>query len=149
MVYEVSSGDLGLLSYAKPAHLIVVPETKDGLNQAIGEAHRRHTRRINFREGWPWAGLVRKPEDWQWSSAGPHMRGKDDLLVKTKPLLEIVNKPWEDFLSVDAQEPEIELFRKHERTGRPLGADSFIGIMELLLGRKLKPQKPGPKKKDK
>jgi len=33
-------------------HLIVGPETKDGLNQAIGEAHRRYTRRINFREGW-------------------------------------------------------------------------------------------------
>jgi len=41
------------------------------------------------------------------------------------------------------------LFRKHERTERPLGVDSFIGTMELLLGRKLKPQKPGPKKKDK
>ena len=26
----------------------------------------------------------------------------------------------EDFLAFDAQEPEIELFRKHERTGRPL-----------------------------
>ena len=33
-------------------HLIIVPETKDSLNQAIGEAHRRYTRRINFREGW-------------------------------------------------------------------------------------------------
>jgi len=33
-------------------HLIVVPETKDGLNQAISEAYRRYTRRINFREGW-------------------------------------------------------------------------------------------------
>ena len=43
--------------------------------------------------------------------------------------------------------PEIP-FRKHERTGRPLGVDFFIGTMELLLGRKLKPQKPGPKKKD-
>ena len=88
------------------------------------------------------AGLVKKPEDWHWSSAGPHMKGKDDILVKTKPLLEMVNKPWEDFLAIDAQEPEIALFRKHERTGRPLGVDSFIGTMELL-------QKPGPKKKDK
>ena len=35
-----------------PNHLIVVPETKDGLNLAIGEAHRRNTRRINFHEGW-------------------------------------------------------------------------------------------------
>ncbi|WP_242637638.1 transposase [Desulfobacter hydrogenophilus] len=33
-------------------HLIAVPETKDGLNLAIGEAHRRYTRMINFREGW-------------------------------------------------------------------------------------------------
>jgi len=52
MVYEVSSGDLGLLFYANYIYLIVVPETKDGLNPAIGEAHRRYTRRINFREGW-------------------------------------------------------------------------------------------------
>ena len=77
------------------------------------------------------------------------MKGNDDLLVKTKPLLEIVNKPWEDFLSVDAQEQEIALFRKHERTGRPLGTDSFIGTMEHLLDRRLKPQKPEPKKRDK
>ena len=95
------------------------------------------------------AGLVKNPEDWHWSSAGPHMKGQDDILVKTKPLLEIVNNPWEDFLSYDALEPEIELFRKHERTGRPLGTASFIGTMELLLGRILKPKKPGPKKKDK
>ena len=33
-------------------HLIVVPEAADGLRRAIGEAHRRYTRLINFREGW-------------------------------------------------------------------------------------------------
>ena len=33
-------------------HLIAVPHTKEGLNLAIGEAHRRYTRRINFRKGW-------------------------------------------------------------------------------------------------
>jgi putative transposase len=32
-------------------HMIAVPETEDGLRRAIGEAHRRYTRRINFREG--------------------------------------------------------------------------------------------------
>ena len=160
-------------------HLIAVPDTKDGLNLAIGEAHRRYSRRINFREGWRghlWqgrfssfilddryllactkyvelnpvrAGLVKKPEDWPWSSAGSHMNGKDDILVKTKPLLEIANKPWEMFLISDTQEQEIALLRKHERTGRPLGGDSFIESLERLLDRDLKPQKPGPKKKDK
>ncbi len=33
-------------------HLIAVPQTADGLRRAIGEAHRRYTRRINFRERW-------------------------------------------------------------------------------------------------
>ncbi|MBI9093026.1 MAG: transposase [Desulfobacterium sp.] len=159
-------------------HLIMVPETKEGLNKAVGEAHRRYTRRINFRKKWRghlWqgrfssfimeeryllsctkyvelnpirAGLVKKPEAWQWSSAGSHMNGKDDILVKTKPLLEIVNKPWGEFLASDVRKAQIELFRKHERTGRPMGQESFISNMELLLGRNLKPRKPGPKRKD-
>ena len=60
------------------------------------------------------------------------MKGKDGIHVKTKPLQEIVNKPWKKFLDFDVQEQEIELLRKHERTGRPLGADSFIEKMELL-----------------
>ena len=42
-------------------HLIVVPESEEGLCRAIGEAHRRYTRHVNFREGWrgaPVAGKV-------------------------------------------------------------------------------------------
>ena len=41
------------------------------------------------------------------------MDEKDGILAKTSPLLEIANTPW--------KKSEIELFRKHERTGRPLG----------------------------
>ncbi len=160
-------------------HLIVVPETKAGLNLAIGEAHRRYTRRINFREGWRghlWqgrfssfildqryllactryvelnpvrAGMVKIPGDWPWSSAGPHIKRKDDVLVRTKPLLKMVKSPWKSFLTVDAQESERALFRKHERTGRPVGDDAFIERLEQLLDRKLKPRKPGPKAGDK
>src|SRR5208337_2974495 len=33
-------------------HLIVVPQSEEGLRRAIGEAHRRYTRRVNFREDW-------------------------------------------------------------------------------------------------
>jgi putative transposase len=33
-------------------HLIVVPQSIESLRRAIGEAHRRYTRWINFREGW-------------------------------------------------------------------------------------------------
>ena len=160
-------------------HLIAVPGTNDGLNLAIGEAHRRYTRRINFREGWRghlWqgrfssfimqqsyliactkyielnpvrAGLVQRPEKWRWSSAGAHLKGGDDILVKTKPLLEMVSSSWKRFLSDDAKNHEIEILKKHERTGRPLGEDGFVEVLEALLDRKLKCRKPGPKKKNK
>src|SRR5512136_1671446 len=33
-------------------HLIAVPETEDGLRRGIGEAHRRYSRMINFRQDW-------------------------------------------------------------------------------------------------
>ena len=33
-------------------HLIVAPKSEEGLRRGIGEAHRRYSRRINFREGW-------------------------------------------------------------------------------------------------
>lgn len=32
--------------------LIVAPHSEEELRRAIGEAHRRYSRRINFREGW-------------------------------------------------------------------------------------------------
>ena len=33
-------------------YMVVVPESEEGLRTAIGEAHRRYTRYVNFREGW-------------------------------------------------------------------------------------------------
>jgi putative transposase len=135
-------------------HLIAVPSSEEGLRQAIGEAHRRYTRRVNFREGWRghlWqgrfasyimdeayllvstryvefnpvrAGLVEKPEEYQWSSAAAHMSGRDDALVKVLPLLDMVGN-WRDFLSENVEQHEMTKIRRHENTGRPLGSDNF------------------------
>ena len=87
-------------------HLILVPASADGLRATLGEAHRRYTRRINFREGWRGhlfqerfasypmddahlmaavryvennpvaARLVAQAEDWRWSSARSHIAGE-------------------------------------------------------------------------
>ena len=32
-------------------HLLALPSSRDGLRLAVGEAHRRYTRRVNFRMG--------------------------------------------------------------------------------------------------
>ena len=154
-------------------HLIAVPSNENGLARAIGEAHRRYTLRINSREQWRghlWqerfascpmdenyllaaaryiemnpvaAQLVRHPGDYPWSSAGAHLAGVDDRLVKVEPLLALV-PDWAKFLQLTSPE-EVETLQRHERTGRPLGSDSFIDGLETALGRVLRPQKPGPK----
>lgn len=156
-------------------HLIAVPESEIGLARAIGEAHRRYTRRINFREGWRghlWqerfasfpmdesyllaaaryvemnpvaAGLVANPGDYLWSSARAHIAGQDDRLTKIEPLLSII-PDWNEFLSLSTEE-ELEVLHKHERSGRPLGQVPFVERLEGDLERHLSPQKRGPKPK--
>jgi putative transposase len=155
-------------------HLIAVPESEDGLRSAIGEAHRRYTRRINFREGWRghlWqgrfasyvmeeryllaaaryiemnpvrAGLVDRPEEYPWSSGAGHILGRNDRLVKVSPLLELVDD-WGRFIAGQIADRDVSLLRKHERTGRPLGGEGFIDRLERALSRSLRKQKPGPK----
>ncbi|MFQ6018061.1 MAG: transposase [Kiloniellaceae bacterium] len=157
-------------------HLIATPQTAEGLRRGLGEAHRRYTRRINRREGWTghlWQGrfasfpmdeshllaaaryvelnpvrarLANKAEDYPWSSARAHLAGRDDGLVRVRPLLELVDD-WAEFLAVDLAEPAAESLRRHERTGRPLGSDRFLAALEKRLRRRLRPGKPGPKPK--
>lgn len=154
-------------------HLMALPHDRGGLAKAIGEAHRRYTRLINFRERWRgylWqgrfasfplegvyalacaryielnpvrAGLVSRPGDWRWSSARAHLKGKGDKLVNPQNPLG-GEKEWASLLKAGADEGD--LFRRHERTGRPLGSPSFVKALERKLGRSLLPQKPGRKK---
>ncbi len=39
-------------------HLVMVPETEEGLTKAIGQVHHRYTRMINFRQKWKGVGWV-------------------------------------------------------------------------------------------
>ena len=158
-------------------HLIAVPPEHENLMLAIGEAHRRYTRRINFQKGWKghlWQGrfasyvldeayllacaryiemnpvrakLVKTPSKWKWSSAAAHIKNKDDKLVKAEQLTAIVQKPWAKFLSQEVTSEERQALQKYERTGRPLGNLQFIEGLEKKLDRTLKPSKPGPKPK--
>lgn len=80
------------------------------------------------------AKLVDRPEAYKWSSAIAHLEGQDDELVKVSPLLSLVGD-WPEFLSQSVPEHQIEEFRHHERTGRPLGGKRFVANLEKGLGR--------------
>lgn len=153
-------------------HLIVVPAYEDGLRAAIGEAHRRYTRFVNAREGWrghlwqsrfasfpmdeKWliacaryvelnpvrAGLVRRPEEWRWSSARAHLGLAIDRLTETAPLLDRVGD-WRTLLDGAIEDAARDAIRAGERSGKPLGDAGFIGRLERALGRSVRSRPHG------
>ncbi len=168
-------------------HLILVPSDEDGLRATLGEAHRRYTRMVNFREGWRGhlfqgrfasypmdeahlmaavryvennpvaAKMVKRAEDWPWSSAKSHVRGrrlKRDPLTDMEALADALPN-WRAMLrhgveagGVSAEgEAVAETIEARLRTGRPLAADEWIARHEAALGRRLRRAKPGPKPK--
>ncbi|MBI4739363.1 transposase [Candidatus Woesearchaeota archaeon] len=157
-------------------HLIAVPDAQDSLAQAVGETHKWYTRKINFREGWRghlWQGrfasyaldeqhllacvryiernpvaakIAVEPGDYPWSSARAHLLKRDDKLVKTEPLLSMIEN-WQEFLEEPISPEQEKIMARHEQTGRPLGEHGFISRIENILGRTLRKGKPGPKQK--
>jgi putative transposase len=93
------------------------------------------------------AKIVSKAEEYPWSSASAHLSGRDDMLVKVAPLLEMVDD-WAEVLAAKVEEQELKEIRKHECTGRPLGNAHFVERLERALGRTLQRRKPGPKTKN-
>lgn len=168
--------DTAVLAYClmpNHVHLIMVPRHEDGLRGAIGEAHRRYTRRVNFRQHWrghlwqerfhsvvmderhlaaavPYvelnpvrARLCDRADQWRWSSARARIAGERDPLVDTD-LLECL---LPGYGVVETSEPACEAIRQHTRTGRPLGSEGFMDRLESITGRTLWPARPGPKPK--
>lgn len=157
-------------------HLILRPAEADSLRAAVAETHRRYAKQINAREGWRghlWqdrfasfamdeaqliacghfvesnpvrAGLAERAEDWEWSSARAHLAGADDDLVTVAPMLDKVDD-WAAYLARRLSDESIERLRKHGRSGRPAGSDAFVHDLEELLGRGLRPGKPGRPRK--
>jgi putative transposase len=159
-------------------HLIAVPSDKDGLRDTFADAHRRYTGYINARfraTGHLWQGrfgsvvmdeshlfyavryvslnpvrakLVPQAQAWRWSSVAAHLSGKDDKLVKVAPILD----RYGDFAAFLGEaiddETEFMRLRESETTGRPLGSEQWMDKLEKMTGKTLKPQKRGPKTRD-
>jgi putative transposase len=109
-------------------HLIIVPETREGMTVGIAELHRKYTWRINQRENWRghlWqgrfssyvmderhliravryiernpvvAGIVERAEDYRWSSAHAHIVKTNDRVLSTT--FEYVNfAGWSEYVN--------------------------------------------------
>lgn len=156
-------------------HLIVVPQQPESFAKGIGDTHQQYTRMINFREDWRgylWQGrfkscvmddrhtisairyvennpvrakIVRRAEDYQWSSAYCHVHGiKNDILSTPQELMDDVGD-WKEFLGTTEDEKIEKRIKSCAKTGRPLGDVAFARYLEKLTGRDLIKQKPGRK----
>ncbi len=158
-------------------HYIAVPEDKKSLAQTFNQTHMRYsqyTNRKHNRRGHLWQGrfysyllddehlyaairyveknpvrakIVQQSETYKWSSTDAHVLEKEDpLLSMDCPLIETI-EDWNLYLSQPDDDEWMERFRVLSRTGRPAGGDSFISMIESLLGRVVKPKQPGRPRK--
>ena len=154
-------------------HLVLVPETKDGLAKAVAETNRRFTCKINERYGWRgylWqgrfisfvmdenyllrtlryvennpvrAGMVEKAWDYLWSSARHHVNGVEDPLLTYCHATSIAGG-WKGYLIKPEEEGALNEIRKGNVSGLPLGEDSFIESVASDLNMKVENLKPKP-----
>jgi putative transposase len=157
-------------------HLILVPRDEDGLRAALAPVHRAYAGIIHARRkktGHFWQGrfgttvmdenhlvealryvllnpvrakLVRKAEAWEWSSARAYLKGRDDGLTDTGPMLSRF-PDIKALLAEDENEDALKRLRAAESIGRPIGSAAFMKMIEKKSGRKLTPEKPGRKPK--
>jgi len=79
------------------------------------------------------------------------LAGQDDELLSPGPMLELVRTvvpDWRAYLATATPEETVARLRLHERTGQPLGRESFVIGLESPLGQPLRPGKPGRPRKD-
>ena len=94
------------------------------------------------------AGLVKCAWEWPWSSALAHVTGVDDtgLLDMDIWRRRFTGDQWKAYLEEGLEDTITnDILQLATRTGHPLGSEEFIVHLEALTGRKLRPQKPGPK----
>lgn len=155
-------------------HLIVMPEDEDGLRATVTNTHRRYAAHINSRNLWTghqwqcrygsvvmdeWhlynafayvvlnpvrAGLVKKAEQWRWSSIHAHLGERDDGITHIDAAERRVGN-FRSFLKSNFDEEPFDALRKREVIGRLLGDKNFIADLEMRFDRKLAPQKRSSK----
>ena len=153
-------------------HLIVTPNHLKSLSSVMQVVHTRYAQHVNDKYDWTghvfasryyacglddehlWAamryvecnpvraGLVKRPEDWLWSSAAVHAgKGREPLLDK-RIMNDWTPATWRKWLRGSDPDSD-ENLRAATWKGRPLGNSAFVRKLERMLGRRLRPRPRG------
>ena len=149
-------------------HFVCVPEKEYSLAKTFNMLHMRYAQNINRRRkrsGHLWqgrfyssilderhtyaavryvennpvrAGLVKKAEEYPYSSAAAHVSGQSDGIIDMVCYLVEETGNWGKYLREKEDEGTISSIRKNTMTGRPSGAEGFIKKLENKFGRRLR-----------
>lgn len=151
-------------------HIVVMPSCKDSLERALQSVHSQYTQRVNRMRGIVghlWQGryhscaldsdhflnavryvernpvaadLVRRAEDYRWSSAAAHCGMRAEPLLasasESSVLKGIAN--WSSWLAIGVPDDCRRLLQRNSRLGLPCGSDKFVEQLEKLAGRELR-----------
>lgn len=151
-------------------HLVAVPERGDGLERALKPLHMRYAQRINRAHGWHghlWQGrffsapldeaylwaalryvernpvrarLVRRAENYPWSSAAGHCgRRLDPVLTKSAKWRRMFGTvgDWSAWLAEGDEDKNLAMLRRNTDKGLPCGSAAFTRRLEALARRPL------------
>ena len=144
-------------------HAVAVPEREEALGRVFRPLHTRYAQRINRLKKWKghlWQGrffssaldetylwaairyvernpvrarMVRRAENYRWSSAAAHCGLKADPVLTTDPawLRQIKSTgDWSKWLAEGDRPEQLEVLRRHVERGLPCGAEGFIRKLE-------------------
>jgi putative transposase len=149
---------------------VAVPASEEGLRSLLKPLHMRYAQRINRAKGWKghlWQGrffssaldeaylwaavryvernpvrakIVRKAENYRWSSASAHCGLIDDPVLTQKVAWKkqiAAIGDWSAWLAEGDEPQELEVLRRNVDKGLPCGAPKFIQALEKMTGRDL------------
>ena len=154
-------------------HFISIPQELDSLSKTFNTCHMRYSQYYNKKNrniGHLWQGrfyscaldeghlyeairyvennpvrakIVKRAEEWEWSSAKFHLNKEKGILElgKIEEYVDIAN--WGQYLTEKEDKGIIDKLKANTSTGRPSGSDSFVIKLEKALGRRLRPLPEG------
>lgn len=151
-------------------HLVLVPQSADALHRVLKPLHMQHAQRINRTHGWKghvwqgryfsspldetylWAairyvelnpiraGMVRRAEQYPWSSAAGHCGATHDPVITTAESWTRRCRAigdWSHWLASGDDQACADILRRRADKGLPCGSVEFVAELERATGRDL------------
>ena len=158
-------------------HLVATPQRDDSLATTLKPVHLRYAQHVNWSQkltGRLWqgrffscpldkahfwsavryvernpvrAGIVRRAENYLWSSAATHCGLRDHRFLSNRANWTDHIDDWSAWLRQKEEPVVVEELRRQTKTGRPAGSARFVARIEKALRRTLRPKPIGRPRK--